>query len=106
MIEGLPKLPPLNSEEVEPAMAKIMCHLYAKCEEAGDDYDKLYVACNKLYYAMWSINVIAICARPNQGSNLSHFSISSSNEYGKACKYIEEKLGFDADKQWGISLKL
>jgi hypothetical protein len=98
----LPRLPKLTSEDVEPTMTKIMCHLYERCENAKGDDDHLHHACNCLWEAMRAISMISICLRPAFGNDASclHFSIAANNEMGKAAKYIETMIGIDPYKEW------
>jgi hypothetical protein len=100
---NLPKLPKLTSEEIEPTMAKIMCHLLAKCEDSKGDRDEFYLACAHLFEGMRAIEMVAICVRgcfPSEDSSCIHFSISASNELGSAIRYIKDNLGIDPYEEW------
>ena len=102
---GFPNLPPLTSEELEPVMVKVMCHLYAACERARTENDGmgLETACNTLWEGMRAISMVSICIRncfPHDANCCLHFSLAASNEMAKAAKYIEETLGLDPYKVW------
>jgi hypothetical protein len=99
----LPELPPLTSEEIEPTMMKILCHLYARCEKVATDQAALYNACNALWEGINAINMVAICVRCGlelNNSSCLHFSIAASAELGKAARYIQDMIGIDPFKTW------
>lgn len=94
-MNDLPTLPPLKSEDIEPTMVKIMCHLYAECEQAKDEFE-LTNACEHLWYGIEAINKLAVAVsmlRERGGSSCLHFSIAANNEVLKAAEYIEFKTG-------------